>query len=159
MRLPNQVMPDRGMDSIVDDIMRDEKENAAGTDDLTHLAHPGPHAQGKLCAVVEFKGLRVLDKQWQMRALVAERLTRGLSFHTEKEEQKRIECISRERLKALKADDEEAYMKLIDTAKDTRIARLLDQTDAYLDSLTQAVMEQQRDGSIQDGGEHVAVRS
>lgn len=73
-----------------------------------------------------------------------------LSFHahTEREEQKRIERISKERLKALKADDEEAYMKLIDTAKDTRITHLLRQTDAYLDSLAQAVMEQQAD----DGG-------
>ncbi|KAL6305657.1 SNF2 family N-terminal domain-containing protein [Sparassis latifolia] len=71
-----------------------------------------------------------------------------LSFHihTEKEEQKRIERISKERLKALKADDEEAYMKLIDTAKDTRITHLLRQTDSYLDSLAQAVMEQQRGG-------------
>lgn len=70
-----------------------------------------------------------------------------LSFHahTEKEEQKRVERISKERLKALKADDEEAYMKLIDTAKDTRITHLLKQTDAYLDSLAQAVLEQQND--------------
>ncbi|PCH33114.1 hypothetical protein WOLCODRAFT_21769 [Wolfiporia cocos MD-104 SS10] len=75
-----------------------------------------------------------------------------LSFHahTEKEEQKRIERISKERLKALKADDEEAYMKLIDTAKDTRITHLLRQTDAYLDSLAQAVMEQQRDDPMTD---------
>jgi ATP-dependent helicase STH1/SNF2 len=42
-------------------------------------------------------------------------------------------------LKALKADDEEAYMKLIDTAKDTRITHLLRQIDAYLDSLAQPV--------------------
>ena len=70
-----------------------------------------------------------------------------LSYHvyTEKEEQKRIERISKERLKALKADDEEAYMKLIDTAKDTRITHLLRQTDSYLDSLAQAVMAQQSD--------------
>lgn len=70
-----------------------------------------------------------------------------LSFHqfTEKEEQKRIERISKERLKALKADDEEAYMKLIDTAKDTRITHLLRQTDAYLDSLAQAVVAQQNE--------------
>ncbi|KAH9949512.1 hypothetical protein B0H21DRAFT_118417 [Amylocystis lapponica] len=77
------------------------------------------------------------------------RLNRSvLQFHaqTEKEEQKRIERISKERLKALKADDEEAYMKLIDTAKDTRITHLLRQTDSYLDSLAQAVMEQQREG-------------
>jgi ATP-dependent helicase STH1/SNF2 len=66
--------------------------------------------------------------------------------HTEKEEQKRIERISKERLKALKADDEEAYMKLIDTAKDTRITHLLRQTDAYLDSLAQAVVAQQNEG-------------
>ena len=68
-----------------------------------------------------------------------------LSFHahTEKEEQKRIERLAKERLKALKADDEEAYMKLIDTAKDTRITHLLKQTDAYLDSLAQAVVAQQ----------------
>ncbi|KAI0735883.1 SNF2 family N-terminal domain-containing protein [Earliella scabrosa] len=79
-----------------------------------------------------------------------ERITRlskaVLSFHshTEKEEQKRIERLAKERLKALKNDDEEAYMKLIDTAKDTRITHLLKQTDAYLDSLAQAVVEQQR---------------
>ncbi|KAI0358782.1 hypothetical protein OH77DRAFT_1105066 [Trametes cingulata] len=49
-----------------------------------------------------------------------------LSFHshTEKEEQKRIERLAKERLKALKNDDEEAYMKLIDTAKDTRLRRM-----------------------------------
>jgi ATP-dependent helicase STH1/SNF2 len=63
--------------------------------------------------------------------------------HTEKEEHKRIERLAKERLKALKADDEEAYMKLIDTAKDTRITHLLRQTDAYLDSLAQAVVAQQ----------------
>ena len=37
-------------------------------------------------------------------------------------------------------------MKLIDTAKDTRITHLLRQTDSYLDSLAQAVMEQQKEG-------------
>jgi ATP-dependent helicase STH1/SNF2 len=68
-----------------------------------------------------------------------------LAFHTttEKEEQKRMERLAKERLRALKADDEEAYMKLIDTAKDTRITHLLRQTDSYLDSLAQAVVAQQ----------------
>jgi ATP-dependent helicase STH1/SNF2 len=75
-----------------------------------------------------------------------QRLGRGISkFHTEteKEEQKRIERVSKERLRALKNDDEEAYLKLIDTAKDTRITHLLKQTDQYLDSLAQAVVSQQ----------------
>jgi ATP-dependent helicase STH1/SNF2 len=76
------------------------------------------------------------------------RLSRAvLAFHatTEKEEQKRIERLAKERLRALKADDEEAYMKLIDTAKDTRITHLLRQTDSYLDSLAQAVVAQQNE--------------
>jgi ATP-dependent helicase STH1/SNF2 len=75
-----------------------------------------------------------------------QRLGKGISkFHaeTEKEEQKRIERVSKERLRALKNDDEEAYLKLIDTAKDTRITHLLGQTDQYLDSLAQAVVAQQ----------------
>ncbi|KAG0146515.1 hypothetical protein CROQUDRAFT_62810 [Cronartium quercuum f. sp. fusiforme G11] len=76
-----------------------------------------------------------------------------LKFHVEaeKEEQRRIERLSKERLKALKADDEEAYLKLIDTAKDTRITHLLRQTDQYLDSLSQAVLQQQNDAVHRDG--------
>lgn len=76
-----------------------------------------------------------------------------LNFHaqTEKEEQKRIERLAKERLKALKADDEEAYMKLIDTAKDTRITHLLRQTDAYLDSLASAVVAQQAEQGLAPG--------
>ncbi|KAJ1982250.1 ATP-dependent DNA helicase Snf21 [Dimargaris verticillata] len=71
-----------------------------------------------------------------------------LQYHThvEREEQKRIERVSKERLNALKANDEEAYLKLLDQAKDTRITHLLSQTDQYLDSLTQAVQRQQTEG-------------
>lgn len=86
----------------------------------------------------------------QDRILKLGRAVQSLHAFTEKEEAKRIERISKERLKALKADDEEAYMKLIDTAKDTRITHLLRQTDAYLDSLAQAVIEQQNDDVHKD---------
>ncbi|CEH13379.1 snf2-family atp dependent chromatin remodeling factor snf21 [Ceraceosorus bombacis] len=70
-----------------------------------------------------------------------------LRFHseTEKEEAKRLKRIAEERLQALKADDEEAYLKLIDTAKDTRITHLIRQTDSYLNSLAEAVQAQQND--------------
>lgn len=70
-----------------------------------------------------------------------------LKFHVdaEKEEAKRVERVSKERLKALRADDEEGYLKLIDTAKDTRITHLLRQTDSFLDSLATAVAVQQND--------------
>ncbi|KAJ7727028.1 hypothetical protein B0H14DRAFT_3619761, partial [Mycena olivaceomarginata] len=71
-----------------------------------------------------------------------------LDFHqvAEKEEQKRVERIAKERIQALKADDEEAYRVLVDNVKDTRITHLLRQTDAYLDSLAQAVAAQQNEG-------------
>lgn len=211
---------DGGFDSVTDDILglsgKENEQDAA--------KYSASTAHGKLCALIELKSLRLLEKQRSMRALVAERLIQGtllplnradfrrvrkptlrdarmteqaerrqrvdrerrakhkhveqlavicshgrdlinvgrqaqdrvvrlgravINFHayTEKEEQKRIERISKERLKALKADDEEAYMKLIDTAKDTRITHLLRQTDAYLDSLAQAVIAQQNEGA------------
>ncbi|KAL1920244.1 uncharacterized protein VTP21DRAFT_1390 [Calcarisporiella thermophila] len=63
--------------------------------------------------------------------------------HVEKEEDKRKRRMQEERLRALKNDDEEAYLKLIDRTKDTRISQLLEQTDRYLESLSQAVREQQ----------------
>lgn len=104
---------------------------------------------GVICA--HGRDVLAANRAAQDRVLRLGKAVLALHVHTEKEEQKRIERISKERLKALKADDEEAYMKLIDTAKDTRITHLLRQTDAYLDSLAQAVMEQQREGDFMGG--------
>ncbi|KAK6458083.1 uncharacterized protein RJT20DRAFT_125997 [Scheffersomyces xylosifermentans] len=73
--------------------------------------------------------------------------TKIASFHnqTAKEEQKRIEKMAKQRLQALKSNDEEAYLKLLDHTKDTRITHLLKQTNQFLDSLAQAVQSQQRE--------------
>ncbi|KAI8802971.1 SNF2-family ATP dependent chromatin remodeling factor snf21 [Cladochytrium replicatum] len=60
----------------------------------------------------------------------------------EKEEQNRLNKVKQERLNALKANDEEAYMKLVDQAKDTRIHHLLTQTKSFLEKLTGAVVTQ-----------------
>lgn len=67
------------------------------------------------------------------------------SFHalTEKEESKKLEKTAKQRLQALKANDEEAYIKLLDQTKDYRITHLLRQTNTFLDSLTKAVRVQQ----------------
>ncbi|KAF2176801.1 hypothetical protein K469DRAFT_645313 [Zopfia rhizophila CBS 207.26] len=62
----------------------------------------------------------------------------------EKEEQKRVERTAKQRLQALKADDEETYLKLLGQAKDTRISHLLKQTDGFLKQLSASVKEQQR---------------
>ncbi|KAJ6191765.1 SNF2 family N-terminal domain-containing protein [Bipolaris maydis] len=62
----------------------------------------------------------------------------------EKEEQKRIERTAKQRLQALKSNDEETYLKLLGQAKDTRISHLLKQTDGFLKQLANSVKAQQR---------------
>jgi ATP-dependent helicase STH1/SNF2 len=62
----------------------------------------------------------------------------------EKEEQKRIERTAKQRLQALKANDEETYLKLLGQAKDTRISHLLGQTDGFLKQLAASVKAQQK---------------
>jgi ATP-dependent helicase STH1/SNF2 len=62
----------------------------------------------------------------------------------EKEEQKRLERTAKQRLALLKSDNEEAYLKLLDQAKDTRITHLLKQTDGFLSQLAASVKQQQR---------------
>ncbi|KAK9431721.1 SNF2 family N-terminal domain-containing protein [Lipomyces doorenjongii] len=76
-----------------------------------------------------------------------------LAYHayTEREEQRRAERTAKQRLQALKANDEEAYMKLLDQTKDTRITHLLRQTNTFLDSLAQAVKDQQRESKVLEG--------
>ena len=74
------------------------------------------------------------------------------SFHSQiaREEQKKLERMAKQRLQALKLNDEEAYLKLLDHTKDTRITHLLKQTNQFLDTLAQAVQAQQRDSGKVD---------
>ncbi|KAK4192009.1 putative SNF2 family ATP-dependent chromatin-remodeling factor snf21 [Podospora australis] len=79
------------------------------------------------------------------------RLMSGLHINIEKEEQKRVERTAKQRLQALKANDEEAYLKLLDEAKDTRITHLLRQTDGFLHQLASSVRAQQRQAAERYG--------
>ncbi|KAK7430039.1 transcriptional regulator [Neonectria magnoliae] len=81
------------------------------------------------------------------------RLMYAQHFNIEKEEQKRIERTAKQRLQALKANDEEAYLKLLDQAKDTRITHLLKQTDGFLHQLASSVKAQQRQAVERYGDE------
>lgn len=75
--------------------------------------------------------------------------------HMEKEEQKRVERTAKQRLQALKANDEETYLKLLGQAKDSRISHLLKQTDGFLKQLTASVREQQRSQAERYGGDEI----
>lgn len=67
-----------------------------------------------------------------------------LRFHAQaaKEEERRMQRNSQERLNALKANDEAAYLRLLDKSKDTRITTILNQTNSFLSKLTDAVEHQ-----------------
>ncbi|KAK3715437.1 transcriptional regulator [Vermiconidia calcicola] len=70
----------------------------------------------------------------------------------EQEEQKRVERTAKQRLQALKANDEETYLKLLGQAKDSRISHLLKQTDGFLNQLAASVKSQQRNMVGRYGG-------
>lgn len=62
--------------------------------------------------------------------------------NVQKEEERRRQRTSQERLSALRANDEAAYLRLVDKEKDNRIIHLLNKTESYLGSLTKAVNDQ-----------------
>lgn len=89
---------------------------------------------------------RDLQTAWRTTSQRRAKLVKQVMHHHgnfEKEEQKRVEKVAKDRLKALKADDEEAYLKLLDQQKDTRLTYLLRQTDEFLGGLAAKVMSQQ----------------
>lgn len=108
----------------------------------------------KVTAIVDY----VKDKQMETwshrdRCLQFGRLGQVAHNQIEKDEQKRMERTAKQRLAALKSNDEEAYLKLLDQTKDTRITQLLKQTNTFLDSLAQAVKVQQNEAKILRGEE------
>jgi ATP-dependent helicase STH1/SNF2 len=129
--------------TIRDARMTEQLERKQRVDRERRAKHKHVEQLGVICA--HGREMLAVNRAGQDRVMKIGRAVLSFHAYTEKEEQKRIERISKERLKALKADDEEAYMKLIDTAKDTRITHLITQTDAYLDSLAQAVVAQQNE--------------
>lgn len=100
------------------------------------------HQISKVLAYQSKKAYRMSGRKEKLERL----LMRIQSFHnqTAKEEQKKVERMAKQRLQALKLNDEEAYLKLLDHTKDTRITHLLNQTNQFLDSLAQAVQSQQK---------------
>jgi ATP-dependent helicase STH1/SNF2 len=67
---------------------------------------------------------------------------------SERDQSKKFERNAKQRLQALKANDEEAYIKLLDQTKDKRITHLLKQTNSFLGSLADAVKVQQHEARV-----------
>ena len=102
--------------------------------------------QGTIKEILSAKATRN-RRQFSKKEKIERFANKISSFHsqTAKEEQKKLEKMAKQRLQALKLNDEEAYLKLLDHTKDTRITHLLKQTNQFLDSLAQAVQSQQQE--------------
>ena len=113
---------------------RDLRENQEKRKQREHLHSIMMHAD-------EIRRAGEMQRQRQQKI---GRLVLSQHQNIEKEEQKRIERTAKQRLQALKNDDEETYLKLLGQAKDSRISHLLKQTDGFLSQLAASVKEQQR---------------
>ncbi|OCF34973.1 ATP-dependent helicase STH1/SNF2 [Kwoniella heveanensis BCC8398] len=119
---------------------RTEREQRGKQRHLAYIASICEHGQNMIGAGVGSSRGSGADKMKRLGKAMMK-----LHADTEKEEQRRIERLAKERLKALKNDDEDAYLALLGEAKDSRIGHLLKQTDQYLETLAAAVVEQQND--------------
>ncbi|KAJ2599291.1 ATP-dependent DNA helicase Snf21 [Coemansia sp. RSA 1721] len=115
------------------------------------------HKQQLLTITNHGANLVAWHKNQQQRMVKLGRSVLAFHEHAKREELKRKERVARERIQALKAGDEEAYLKLVDKEKDTRISHLLAQTDQYLTTLTDAVHRQQQSVGAHDGAAQVGA--
>ncbi len=106
----------------------------------------------KQIRVITNHSANVRENSQLIRNKIANLSKTAIQYHIqiEKEEQRKLEKTAKQRLQALKANDEEAYIKLLDQTKDTRLTHLLKQTNAFLDSLAQAVKVQQAEVRDED---------
>jgi ATP-dependent helicase STH1/SNF2 len=110
---------------------RESKEKKKHNDFLNSIVHQAAK-------------MKQASQQQQMRYQNLGRSIRAQHTNLEKEELKRVERTAKQRLQALRANDEETYLKLLGQAKDTRITHLLKQTDGFLNQLAASVKAQQR---------------
>uniref|UniRef100_A0A6B2KWZ2 Uncharacterized protein n=1 Tax=Arcella intermedia TaxID=1963864 RepID=A0A6B2KWZ2_9EUKA len=80
-----------------------------------------------------------LDNQWKE---IMKQVPKAYS-QREKRKQAKAEKMERDRLLALKFDDEDAYRKLLANTKNERLTHLLNQTDAYLKQISDLIQQQQ----------------
>lgn len=100
------------------------------------------HKQSLEQIIVSGADLLSYHRSYNARCVKLSSLVNKYHINAQKEEEKRQQRLAQERINALRANDEAAYLKLVDRAKDGRIAHLLDQTQSYLKTLTDAMLDQ-----------------
>lgn len=133
-RMKKQSLREARITEKLEKQQRDARENKEKTKQNDHLASIIAHGN-------DIRNSAFSNKN---RIQKLGRLMINQHQHMEREEQKRIERTAKQRLQALKANDEETYLKLLGQAKDSRITHLLKQTDGFLEQLAASVREQQK---------------
>lgn len=133
-RMKKQSLREARITEKLEKQQRDARENKEKTRQTNHLQSIIAHAQ-------DIKN-NALSQRSRVQKLGRMMVTHHQ--HMEREELKRIERTAKQRLQALKANDEETYLKLLGQAKDSRISHLLKQTDGFLKQLATSVRAQQR---------------
>ncbi len=133
-RMKKQSLREARITEKLEKQQRDARENKEKTRQTNHLQSIVAHAH-------DIKN-NALGQRSRVQKLGRMMITHHQ--HMEREELKRIERTAKQRLQALKANDEETYLKLLGQAKDSRISHLLKQTDGFLKQLAASVRQQQR---------------
>ena len=142
-RMKKQSLREARITEKLEKQQRDARENKEKTRQTNHLQSIVAHAQ-------DIKN-NALGQRSRIQKLGRMMVTHHQ--HMEREEQKRIERTAKQRLQALRANDEETYLKLLGQAKDSRITHLLKQTDGFLKQLAASVRQQQRIAAEKWGGD------
>jgi ATP-dependent helicase STH1/SNF2 len=143
-RMKKQSLREAKITEKLEKQQRDARENKEKTRQSNHLKAILDHGQD------------IRNSAMQQRARFQKLGKMMINQHQfmEKEEQRRIERTAKQRLQALKANDEETYLKLLGQAKDSRISHLLKQTDGFLKQLAASVRQQQRKTAERWGDDH-----
>ncbi|KAI1617508.1 adenosinetriphosphatase [Exophiala viscosa] len=142
-RMKKQSLREARITEKLEKQQRDARENKEKTRQTNHLQSIIAHGQN-------IRNNAVLQRT---RVQKLGRMMVSHHQHMEREEQKRIERTAKQRLQALRANDEETYLKLLGQAKDSRITHLLKQTDGFLKQLAASVKQQQRSAAEKWGGD------
>ena len=143
-RMKKQSLREARITEKLEKQQRDARETREKKKHTDYLATVINHQKGvEIAALNQRQKMQKLGRMMQVQ-----------HQNIEKEEQKRIERTAKQRLQALKSNDEEAYLKLLDQAKDTRITHLLRQTDGFLSQLAASVKAQQRKAAERYGDDH-----
>ncbi|RMZ89529.1 hypothetical protein DV736_g3244, partial [Chaetothyriales sp. CBS 134916] len=127
-RMKKQSLREAKITEKLEKQQRDARENKEKTRQSNHLQSIINHGD-------EIKRAAANQRTRQQKL---GRLMLSQHQHMEREEQKRIERTAKQRLQALKANDEETYLKLLGQAKDSRISHLLKQTNGFLKQLAES---------------------